>query len=358
MKKKRKFYNDKKRNQKWTEEAVGREIDFADKYDETGSYSDKYDAKRLNKKELAKKKARRKKRINTGLITVLCIVLLCVGYTTMDVHMIRQSNAVEQIGKIETQVTGGMSEVDINFSSYKVESISLDSSVMLSSVINDAVNDGFTSITFDAKRSDGTIGYASSLASVDTFGAISTPASQPASSVKELLANDILPVARICCYQDNVVPNVAVDYAIMNGENLYTDDNGNTYLNPDSEVTYNYIKDIVQECYGYGITVFTLYGCDLPDDISDNYNDGFDNLVEKLNNDLGGSVKFLEEVDVEIVGKDSESGKTTNTAIKNDIKSFDKISNNQVYYISTKLDESRVLSQLNKYDVARSIVEN
>jgi hypothetical protein len=358
MKKKRKFYDDKKRNQKWTEEKVGREIDFADKYDENGNYSDKYDAKRLNKKELAKKKAKRKKILKAISVIALCLVLVCVGYTTMDVHMIRQATAVEQIGKIESQVTGTMSEVNINFSSYKVESISLDSSVMLSSVINDAVDNGFTSITFDAKRSDGTIGYNSALASVDTFGAISTPASQIESSVKEMLANDILPIARVCCYQDNVVPAIATDSAVMQNGEVYTDDKGNTYLNPDSETAYNYIKDIIQECYGYGITVFTLYGCDLPEDISSDYNDGFDAIAQKLNDDLGGTVKLLEEVDVEILGKDSETGKTTNTAIKNDIKAFDKIENNQVYYISTKLDESKVLSQLNKYDVTRSIIEN
>ena len=45
MKKKR-FYNNKKRNIKWTEKQTGRKISFADKYIEAGSGSDKFDAKR------------------------------------------------------------------------------------------------------------------------------------------------------------------------------------------------------------------------------------------------------------------------------------------------------------------------
>jgi hypothetical protein len=276
----------------------------------------------------------------------------------MDVHMIRNAQPVENMSVADNDVTGIMADVNINFTSYKVESVSLDSSVMLSSVINDAVNNGFTSITFDVKRSDGTIGYTSSLASVDTFGAISTPASQIEASVKELLANDILPVARICCYKDNVAPALATDSAVMSGAQVYADSDGNTYLNPNSETAYNYIRDIVQECYSYGITVFTLYGCDLPEEISDGYDDGFETISNKLNTDLDGAVKFLEEVDVEINGKDSQSGKTTNSAIKNEIKNFDKIDDSQVYYVSTRLDESRVLEQLNKNNISRFIIEN
>lgn len=355
---KKKYYDNKKRNQKWTEETAGHKIDFADKYAEGGIYSDKFDNKRPNPKKAADKKAKRKKRLKAVLAFVLCIVLISAGYTVMDIHMIRQSEPVRNMGENETAVTGTMSEVNINLSSYKVESVSLDSSVMLSSVINDAVDNGFTSITFDAKRSDGTIGYASSLASVDTFGAISTPSSQPLNSVKELLANDILPVAKICCYLDNIVPDKATDAAVMDGGNVYTDNDGNTYLNPDSETAYNYIKDIIQECYGYGITVFVLYGCDLPEDIAKGYNDGFDALSDKLIRDLDGSVRLLEAVDVEISGKDAESGKTTNAAIKKAIKAFDEINDNQVYYVSTKIDESKVLDQLDKSNITRFIIDN
>lgn len=50
MKKKR-FYNNKKRNIKWTEKQTGRKISFADKYIEAGSGSDKFDAKRPKQKK-------------------------------------------------------------------------------------------------------------------------------------------------------------------------------------------------------------------------------------------------------------------------------------------------------------------
>ena len=54
MKKKR-FYNNKKRNIKWTEKQTGRKISFADKYIEAGSGSHKFDAKRPKQKKKTKK---------------------------------------------------------------------------------------------------------------------------------------------------------------------------------------------------------------------------------------------------------------------------------------------------------------
>ena len=50
MKKKR-FYNNKKRNEKWTEQPQGRKISFADKYIDSGSGSDKYDNRRSKEKK-------------------------------------------------------------------------------------------------------------------------------------------------------------------------------------------------------------------------------------------------------------------------------------------------------------------
>lgn len=358
MKKKKNFYDDKKRNQKWTEPEQGRVIDFADKYLYDGSYSDKYDYKRPSKKNEAekKKKEKRKKSRKNFLIFIMCIALVCIGYTGMDVYITRHERPVENLQGNETQETGNMSQIDMNISSVYIDSVSLDSSVMLSSVIEETISKGYTSVTFDIKRADGTIGYNSSLASVDTFGAVSTPAPQPEASVKELLANDLLPVARICCYKDNIIPIKSTDTAVMKNNKVYSDSNSNTYLNPDNETAYNYIKDIIEECYSYGINVFVLYGCDLPEEISQDYNDGFKILTEKLEKDLGGNIKFYEEIDTEITGKDSQTGKTTNNAIKKDISLFKKIKSNQIYFVSTKADDKKVLEQLQKSNVSGFII--
>lgn len=347
--KKKNFYNNKKRNEKWTEEPVGRKIDFADKYVEGGSYSDKFDSKRPNSFEKDKKRKRKQKRITRAIAFFVSVVLICIGYTGMDVYMTRHAVPAEMIGNSDSADRGAMSEIAFDIASYQIDSVSLDSSVMLSSIINEVTDLGLSSVTFDAKRSDGTIGYASSLASIDTFGAINSYGTQPKKSVSELLANDILPIARICCYRDNVVPGKSSDMAIFQGENvLYADKYGNNYLNPESELTYNYLKDIIAECYSYGITVFVLDGCTLPEDISEGYNDGFDLLVEKLNKDFDGKLKFIEEIDVEIKGIDAESGNVSSSAVKKEIESLEKTDKNKVYYITTAVDKEKLLDGLKK----------
>lgn len=358
--KKRKFYGAKKRNQKWTEEPTGHPIDFAEKYVGGSSYSDKFDDKRPINVSVTKKKEkeRRNKKLKNVLIVVLCIVLIGVGYTGMDIHMMRHYAPVKNIEINNDNNQANMADMTINISAYAIESVGFDASIMLSSVMKELSTSSYTSLMFDVKRSDGTIGYASSLASIDTFNAISSPSSQPAASVKQLIANDILPIARLCVYKDNVVPKLDSTAAIMDGDKPYTDSDGNTYLNPNSETAYNYIKDIVLECYEFGITVFVLNECNLPDSISDNYNDGFDTIAQRLIKDTNGKVKFLQEVDESISGRDSETNKITADAINNDISKFDEINDNQIFYISTKADQDLVTSQLNQNSISRYIIKD
>lgn len=354
MKKHRFYTNNKKRNQKWTEEPKGHKIDFAEKYLGDGPYSDKFDSKRpASVNENKKRKVERnKKRLKNALTALLCVALICVGYTVMDVHMTRHAKIVENINSINQSDEGNMVDVALNVSAYKAESVGFDASIMLSSIMKEIEGTGFTSIMFDAKREDGTIGYASKLASIDTYNAISSPSSQPNASVKQLIDNDILPIARISCYKDNVVPRQDNTTAIMNGKNVYTDSNGNTYLNPNSETAYSYIKDIITECYGYGVTVFVLNSCDLPDDISEKYDDGFNALAKKLNKDFNGKVKFLEEVDLSISPKESKKN------IANEIKKAKGIKKNQILYVSTKNNISYVTEQLNKNGIIRYVIED
>ena len=358
MKKRKRFYNNKKRNQKWTEENIGRKIDFADKYIEGGNTSDKFDSKRPKEnKDVARKKAKKQKLLKNALIALICLALISVGYTGMDVYMAQKEGNYNSSSKMQNK-DADMRDVALRFSSLKIESISLDSSVMLSSVIKDISSAGFTSITFDAKRSDGTIGYVSSLASVDTFRALSSPAAKPKASIKELIANDILPIARISCYKDNVAPKYLPQAAITaKGKKLYTDDNSNNYLNPDSETAYNYIRDIIVELSDMGVGVFVLSDTKLPDDISDKYGDGFDILSEKLYKDIGANIKLLEEIDVEISGKDAQTGKITNSKIKEEIKALEKTNKNQTLCVSTNIDSKRLSSQLGKLNISSYIIE-
>lgn len=354
-KRKKQFYNNKNRNTHWTEEPKGREIDFSDKYIYDGGYSDKYDeTKRKAHEDKLRKKKRQQRNIKRVLIALLCICLISIGYTGMDIYITRHAVPVENLSLGDEQ-NNIFSEIQLNLKARNIEGISLDGSIMLKSIIDDAQSKGYNSIVFDAKRNDGTIGYHSNLASIDTYGAMSNPASNPKASIKKLIDNDILPVARICCYKDNVIPALNPSMALMQGDKYYTNDNS-TFLNPNSADTYSYILDIMKELKAYGVSVFVLTEYDLPEEISSRYNDGFDDLSSKLSNDLGNEIKILKEIDVSINGTDLESGKVTNSAIKKEIQAFDKLLDNQIYYISTKLDNTRVSQQLADNNITNYII--
>lgn len=304
MKKKR-FYNNKKRNTKWTEPVRGRKIDFADKYIQAGTGSDKFDKQRLKK---------RKKRItvhSTGkffkniLIVFCCFLVVCVGYTAMDLYMER--NAMPEESKTADSSDANMSELSLSIQSISVEPLSLDNGVMLDSVLSTVQQGDYSSVTFDLKRDDGTVRYESNLAAVEAYAAVSYASADLEGSVSVLLKNDILPVARISCYKDNIAPVADVSAAVKDGSSLYKDSYGNTYLNPESETVYNYIKGIIEEAKTMGITIFLLDNTQLPDDISDDYEDGFSSLSKQLYADFDDDIKLIEAIAVEAYSSDGES---------------------------------------------------
>ena len=53
--------------------------------------------------------------------------------------------------------------------------------------------------------------------------------------------------------------------------------------------------------------MFVLDNCELPEDIAEGYNDGFDALANKLYNDFGSEIKLLKSVNVSVDGEDDEA---------------------------------------------------
>ena len=88
MKKKR-FYNNKKRNSKWTEKEPGRKISFADKYIDVGNGSDKFDSKRPKPKNKRAAKEKTAKLFKNIAIVIACFLIISVGYSAMDLYIDR-----------------------------------------------------------------------------------------------------------------------------------------------------------------------------------------------------------------------------------------------------------------------------
>lgn len=376
--KKKRFYKNAKRNQVWTEEVQGREIDFADKYIYNGVYSDKYDYLRPKQK---RKKYFNKNNVISFFkkfgIALLCILVFNVGYIFMNVYMQRHAMPIVSENEEEMQEPA-LNEVAFDLKSKFVESVSLDGGVMLDAVITELEASGYNSVAFDIKREEGTIGYKSALANVDTFGAIAFPATNLKGSVAKLANEDILTVGVVHCYRDNLVPAVQKSAAIMGKNGLvYKDSRDNTYLNPDLDITYNYIKGIIQEAYEMGVTIFVLDDVDLPSSISENYNDGFENLATRLYKDIGTDIKLLEATNVELKSfalaettngskdKDNEKDKNNHKNNKPDEKD-DEISeklssnldNNKIYFVKTSAEKDVIKQKLEEHGIINFILSD
>ncbi|MCR5207183.1 MAG: hypothetical protein K6C14_01740 [Eubacterium sp.] len=351
MKKRRRFYNNKDRNRKWTETETGRPIDFAEKYENGDAGENKFVEASYVRSSAGAKSLQRNRRRLKAIITVCSVLLVIIGFIGADIHIYRSAKPFELFNsQVKKSEYDPLSELQLSFTGISVPSISLDGSVMLSAVADEAHKNGKTAVMFDAKRSDGTIGYQSAVSAVSTFGVLSSQGSQPALSFKQLNDGDLLPVARIFVYLDNSVPTKANEMALKKGKKLYRDGDGNTYLDPNSEITYAYIRDIVNELSSFGITVFVLDGCTVKD------KDYFGELSKRLNQDIGNSIRLLEAVNVKIKGYDAESGNINSAGIKNDISKFPELNDNQIYIIESELKAQKYASALNRHGVNAYVV--
>lgn len=356
-KKDKRFYNNKNRNAHWTEEPVGRYIDFADKYAQ-GDGLNKYSDVANSAHRVALKQIEKKNKQKRAIISILLAALLIgCGYIGMQVHMIRNAKPLENFLSSNASNDNAISQISLSLQAEKIESISLDNSAMLNSVISSTHYVGSNAVVFDAKRADGTVGYHSSLAAVDTYSAMSSVGNDSTGSIKKLIKNDILPVARISCYVDNVAPIQNPSMAVSDSNGVYKDKGGDSYLNPDSEEAYGYIRDIIRELSDIGVKVFILYGCDLPESISSNYNDGFDALAKRLNEEFDGGVKLIQESSVKIDGVDTESEKVTDNKIIEEIKAFSPLDENKIYAVYSSVEHKRLYELLTENGVENFILE-
>ncbi len=311
-----------------------------------------------NKKNASRiklERAREKRRKALMIAVGICLVI--TGFIIADASIVRHGiKEPEKVSvNVESGEAGGALSGDSFVSEY-VPSVALDNSVMLSSVIKEAQENEFSSITFDIKRDNGTVGYASQLVAVNTLGAVSSPASKLHESMNALRKSNIDSIGRVCCLLDNLAPQKSSAMAVMNGDKIYTDGDGNTYLNPDSEEAYGYLRDIVNESRNLGLNVMILSHCSLPEEISGNYNDGFEKLSGRLYADLGGDVTFLEGVDAQIKGWDAEEGEYNSQGIKNDIKKLPELKDNQIYVITTRRNKGDVNEALKKAGIKRYVI--
>ena len=356
MKRKR-FYSNKKRNRKWTEEQQGRKIDFADKYVYSGPYSDKFDYLRPKKKKKKRLKAEKLNLIAKRILSVLfCFAVISCGYTLMDVYMDRNSMPEKTSSGKSSQAAPGIAQVSVNFYASAVESASLDNAAMLDAVIDEATKSKSNAVEFDLKREDGTLAYTSSLAAVNSYNAASLPATDLKGSVEKLMANDFMCIARICCFKDNVAPFASNDSALKAGNGaLITDSQGSAYLNPDNEYVYDYIKGIVTDGKEAGITVFMLDGCVVPDGAG-GYNDYTQSLVKKLKDEFKNSVKFIFPVNVEFTQERLQSFESESAMLEKIIEE-NPLDKNEIYVITTDTEEEQLRFALREKQIVRYIIK-
>lgn len=141
---------------------------------------------------------------------------------------------------------------------------------LLSQFIGNAKSAGINAVVFDVKRADGTLSYDSKTEKAVTIGSVSSPMENLSSSIAKLNGEGILPIARIYCFRDPIAPRQIREAAVFydNSDTLWLDKSpskgGKPWLNPYSEISHDYILDIMKEIGGMGAKNFLLEAVQFP----------------------------------------------------------------------------------------------
>lgn len=272
-------------------------IPFADKYIYGPNYSDKFDYMRdIGKDErIAEKKKKTRKAFFNILTALFCVALFVGGYFIMCIIM--EFNAFHpQTESNNTQITDDAPIIrpDMAIGAKYISSSYLDGGAMISSVIEKAAKENYGAVFFDLKRSDGTLAYNSELTASDSYQSVASPGSDVKKSITMLNDNNITPIARIYCFNDNIAASADRQIAIQDeNSSPWKDSSGNAWLNPSSEYAREYLLSIIKEAAGLGIKVIVLDGVAYPaDSPAEVRQDILKSFVDEAQKALGNDVKI------------------------------------------------------------------
>ncbi|MCC8022508.1 MAG: putative glycoside hydrolase [Clostridiales bacterium] len=254
------------------------ELKFTDKYLYGSTYGDKYDAKRNSKEKrsVSINRERASSVLKAVLGVVLSVCLVGFGYTVMQVIMARTAMPEEFLaGEITTSeaqeeeteaAPPSLADSDVTLQAATLSTTYLDGGAMMASYIEDVKEKGYNAAVIELKRSDGTLAYDSALTDVQTYSAVSSAAKDLAGSVKLLQDHDIIPVARIYCFEDPLASSKNTDLSVLTDSgDAWEDAEGNTWLNPYSVSARDYLLSILKEAQDLGFQCIILEGLSFPE---------------------------------------------------------------------------------------------
>lgn len=241
------------------------------------------------------------RRRNTGRLKAVLTVLVCVALVGAGVLLAKLvSGAPEQPDKTEQTTTSTVSTTTATTTvtttappdstvtdrrSLYVTTAQLRDTAALETLLTAAAAKGYNGVVFDLKDADGVVWYTAETELAVKAGAVSAEAltKEELKALAELCrAQKMEPIPRVFAFRDKTAPFKLTDARVKlagNGNITWLDrkksEGGKPWLNPCSEVAWDYVLGLCAELKELGFTEQILDGVQFPEkDSRSDYGDG------------------------------------------------------------------------------------
>jgi len=215
------------------------------------------------------RKLQNRARRNRALFVLVLIIIFCVSFVATSAaiklskrKITEQSNTVEQFSKAPDTL-GDMKALYFSSEIFASEQ-------SLEKAIGKLKDEHADTVVIEFKSPEGDLCYESALPAAKNAYASKNAYGFVREYIQQLKDENFRVIALISCFEDNKAATVISDAAVRNERlELWTDSvTQRAWLNPYSELSRDYVLDIIREINDYGVDGYLLAGVTFP--VSDN----------------------------------------------------------------------------------------
>lgn len=222
--------------------------------------------------QIYSRRRNRKETIIKGLITALILIAIVVLtiFVAAGIFNIRNSKSQQEATQAQPSASSENKDTPVNIEADKIIAIkmpvkNLSDSEAVKVFAENAKGEGYNTVVVPLKESDGELLYSSELEEATTWNTMAKTPVNAKEIAKTIQDAGLMPMAEISAFEDALAGNVKFDntYTKKSGT-IWTDSEGQSWLNPYKASARNYICNIVKELGSFGYQRVLVEGAKFP----------------------------------------------------------------------------------------------
>lgn len=226
--------------------------------------------------QIYSRRRNRKEMLIKGLITalILLVIVVLTFFVAAGIFNMRNSKPQQEATPAQPSASSENKDTPVNIEADKIIAIKmpvkiLSDSEAVKSFAENAKSEGYNTVVVPLKDSDGELLYSSELEEATSWEVVSKTPVNAKEIAKTIQDAGLMPMACVSAFEDALAGNVKFDntYTKKSGT-IWTDSEGQSWLNPYKASARAYICNIVKELGSFGYQRALVEGIKFPNSLT------------------------------------------------------------------------------------------